>query len=146
MNEYASMLMKRISASIYIAACIYEIVKLFLLMMQPAESISTSFYSYTALAALCVPVLLWFILLLNEAVFHGLLYTAVIYKFLCISAEISYIFHSRFSILTAQSGLGSHRMVFSKEIFLFLTVDIALLCYSYTRGKTYYADNTNSER
>ncbi len=137
--------MKHLSVSTYIAACIYEIIKLFLLAVyQLNASSSASLYSYTALAALCVPVLLWFMLLFNETAFYGLLYALVLYKILCVSAEILYIFHSRFSILIEYSGQASHRTVFSKEILLFIIVDISLLCYSYARGKTYYADNTNS--
>ncbi len=136
--------MKCLSPHMYAVFCAYELIKLFFLAVTAAYPFSNLLYTYSALSALSLPALLWFMLLLNENYFKGLLHAAVLCKFLAVCAELLYIFHKGFSILAGQQGLIQSHTVFLKEILFFITVDIILLCYSYTRGRTYYADNSSS--
>ena len=102
------------------------------------------FFKYSALAALCLPILLWLMLALNEKDFHWGLYAAALFKLTAVCAEFLYIFQRGFAIMgaTFNSVQNSGGLDFSKEVLFFLA-DTVLLFYSFIKGSMYYANNTD---
>ena len=67
--------MNKKTVAAYCAAFVYEIIKVFYIAAFSVGYLQKiSFFKYSALAALCMPVLLWLMLALNEKDFHWALY------------------------------------------------------------------------
>ena len=130
----------------YCAAFVYEIIKLFYIAFSFANYPEEArLFKYSAFAALCVPVLLWLMLALNEKDFHWALYAAALFKLTSVCAEFLYIFQWGFAILGIVFN-SAHRggsLGFSKEVLFSLAVDTVLLFYSFIKGSVYYANNTD---
>ena len=102
-------------------------------------------FKYISIAAICAPVLPWFMLMLNEEAFYWALYAAALFKLLSVCAQFLYIFHRGFAIISTvfNSAQTSGDFGFSKEVFFFLAADTVLLFYSFIKGSVYYANNTD---
>ncbi|MGI5074357.1 hypothetical protein E4N71_02660 [Treponema vincentii] len=138
--------MNKKTVAAYCAAFVYEIIKVFYIAVFSSNSLQeTAFSRYSALAALCVPVLLWLMLALNEKAFHWALYAAALFKLTSICAEFLYIFRREFAIIgiAFASAQISSGFDFSKEVLFFLAADTVLLFYSFIKGSVYYANNTD---
>ena len=137
--------MKRKIASVaYASACVYEVIKVFYAAHFASRlSQDILLFKYMCLAAICVPVLPWFMLSLNERAFHTWLYIAGLFKFSSICAEFLYIFHGGLDILAEILQSTQVYGNFAKEVFFFLAADTVLLIYSYMKGSMYYANNTD---
>jgi len=130
----------------YCAAFVYEIIKVFYTAVFSAGYLQgMTFFKYSALAALCMPVLLWLMLALNEKDFHWALYAAALFKLTAVCAEFLYIFQQGFAIIGSvfNSAQSSGSLDFSKEVLFFLAADTVLLFYSFIKGSVYYANNTD---
>ena len=138
--------MKKKTVIAYSAAFAYEIVKVFYIASFSSNYVQdTMLFRYTALAALCVPIVPWLMLALNEKAFYWALYAAALFKLSSVCAEFLYIFHRGFAIIgiifsstQKSSGFG-----FLREVLFFLAVDTVLLFYSFIKGSVYYANNTD---
>jgi len=138
--------MNKKTVAAYCAAFVYEIIKVFYIAVFssgcPQEM---TFFKYTAIAALCMPVLLWLMLALNEKAFHWALYAVALFKLTAICAKFLYIFQREFAIIRIvfNSSQSSSSLDFSKEVLFFLAADTVLLFYSFIKGSMYYANNTD---
>lgn len=138
--------MNKKTVAAYCAAFVYEIIKVFYIAIfsvgYPQE---ITFFKYSALAALCMPVLLWLMLALNEKAFHWALYAAALFKLTAVCAEFLYIFQRGFAIIgiVFNSAQSSGGLNFSKEVLFFFPADTVLLFYSFIKGSVYYANNTD---
>ena len=138
--------MKKKTVAAYCAAFVYEIIKIFYLAFSFSSRLQEAvFFKYGAFAALCIPVLLWLMLALNEKAFYWALYAAALFKFTSVCADFLYIFQRGFAIIktafnSAQNSIG---LDFSKEVVFFLAADTVLLFYSFIKGSVYYANNTD---
>ena len=127
--------MNKKTVAAYCAAFVYEIIKVFYIAAFSVGYLQKiSFFKYSALAALCMPVLLWLMLALNEKDFHWALYASALFKLTAVCAEFLYIFQRGFAIIG---------IVFSKGVLFFLAADTVLLFYSFIKGSVYYANNTD---
>ncbi|MEL3906503.1 MAG: hypothetical protein P1P65_05690 [Treponema sp.] len=136
--------MKKRTAVLYTVICVYEILKvLYIASFASVLMHEMLFFKYISLSALCVPVLPWFMLALNERDFYWALYAEALFKFSAICAEFLYIFHGGFAIITAVFTAAQQGRTFIKEVIFFLAVDTVLLSYSFMRGSVYYANNTD---
>ena len=138
--------MNKKTVAAYCAAFIYEILKVFYIAVFSAGYLQgIAFFKYSALAALCMPVLLWLMLALNEKAFHWALYASALFKLTAVCAEFLYIFQRGFAIIGIifSSVQSSGCLDFSKEVIVFLTADTILLFYSFIKGSVYYANNTD---
>ena len=139
--------MNKKTVAVYCTAFVYEIIKVFYIAAFSVGYLQKiSFFKYSALAALCMPVLLWLMLALNEKAFHWALYAAALFKLTAVCSEFLYIFQQGFAIIkvifnSVQSS--SSGFDFSKEVVFFLATDTALLFYSFIKGSLYYANNTD---
>ena len=136
--------MNKKTVAAYCAAFVYEIIKVFYIafFLLVNQQGGTLFMSST-LAALCVPVLLWLMLALNEKDFHWALYAAALFKLTAVCAEFLYIFQRGFAIIGGIFNSVHGSLDFSKEVIVFLTADTILLFYSFIKGSVYYANNTD---
>ena len=138
--------MDKKTVATYCAAFVYEIIKIFYIAFFYAKPLQEAvFFKYSAFPSLCMPVLLWLMLALNEKAFHWALYTATLVKLTAVCAEFLYIFQRGFAIIKIifNSVQSSSSLDFSKEVLFFLAVDTALLFYSFIKGSVYYANNTD---
>ena len=136
--------MNKKTVAAYCAAFIYEILKVFYIAVFSAGYLQgIAFFKYSALAALCMPVLLWLMLALNEKDFHWALYAAALFKLTAVCAEFLYIFQRGFAIIGGIFNSVHGSLDFSKEVIVFLTADTILLFYSFIKGSVYYANNTD---
>ena len=138
--------MNKKTVAAYCAAFVYEIIKVFYIAFFYAKPLQEAvFFQYSALAALCMPVLLWLMLALNEKDFHWALYAAALFKLTAVCAEFLYIFQRGFAIIgnVFNSAQSSGSLDFSKEVLFFLAADTVLLFYSFIKGSVYYANNTD---
>ena len=138
--------MKKKTVIPYSAAFVYEIVKvLYIASFSAHYTPDLLLFKYTVIAALCVPVLPWLMLALNEEAFYWALYAAALFKLLSVCAQFLYIFHRGFAIISTvfNSAQTSGDFGFSKEVFFFLAADTVLLFYSFIKGSMYYANNTD---
>ena len=138
--------MNKKTVAAYCAAFVYEIIKVFYTAIFSAGyPQGITFFKYSALAALCMPVLLWLMLALNEKDFHWALYAVALFKLTAVCAEFLYIFQQGFAIIgiVFNSAQNSIRIDFSKEVLFFLAADTVLLFYSFIKGSVYYANNTD---
>jgi len=138
--------MNKKTVAAYCAAFVYEIIKVFYIAFFYAKPLQEAvFFQYSALAALCMPVLLWLMLALNEKAFHWALYATALLKLTSICAEFLYIFQRGFAIIKTvfNSVQSSSGLDFSKEVLFFLAADTVLLFYSFIKGSMYYANNTD---
>ena len=137
--------MNKKTVAAYCAAFVYETIKIFYIAFFYAKPLQEAvFFQYSALAALCMPVLLWLMLALNEKAFHWALYTAALFKLTAVCAEFLYIFQRGFAIIkTVFNSVQSSSLDFSKEVLFFLAADTVLLFYSFIKGSMYYANNTD---
>ena len=138
--------MNKKTVAAYCAAFVYEIIKVFYIAVFLSGNLQgTTFFKYSALAALCVPVPLWLMLALNEKDFYWALYAAALFKLTAVCAEFLYIFQRGFAIIKAvfNSIQSSDGFGFSKEVLFFLAADTVLLFYSFIKGSVYYANNTD---
>ena len=130
----------------YCAAFVYEIIKVvYIAFSSSFYSQETILFKYSALAALCVPVLLWLMLALNEKAFYWALYAAALFKLTAVCAEFLYIFQRGFAIIKTIFNSVQHigGFDFSKAVLFSLAVDTVLLFYSFIKGSVYYANNTD---
>ena len=138
--------MNKKTVAAYCAAFVYEIIKVFYIaVFLSGNRQGTTFFQYAAIAALCMPVLLWLMLALNEKDFHWALYATALFKLTAVCAEFLYIFQRGFAIIevvfnATQRSIG---LDFSKEVLFFLSTDTVLLFYSFIKGSVYYANNTD---
>jgi hypothetical protein len=137
--------MRKRTIAVYALALIYELLKVLYVASASFNSKpEVLLFRYMGLAAVCVPVLPWLMLALNERAFYWALYVAVLFKLSSVCAQILYIFHRGFAIMgivvTSVQKDGS--LDFSREVFLFLAADTVLLFYSFMKGSVYYANNT----
>lgn len=124
---------------VYYLAFLYELIKFF----HTAHFLQAGFaepspYTYSALAALCIPALLWLMLLLNQQDFRWAMYALVIFKFTTVCAALLYIFNGEFAIMgaivnSAQRRGGSNSIL---ELLFPLIVDMILLGHLYSSCKT----------
>ena len=137
--------MDKKTVATYCAAFVYEIIKIFYIAFFYAKPLQEAvFFKYSAFASLCMPVLLWLMLALNEKAFHWALYTAALFKLTAVCAEFLYIFQRGFAIIkTVFNSVQSSSLDFSKEVLFFLAADTVLLFYSFIKGSMYYANNTD---
>mgnify|MGYP000895913903 CR=1 FL=1 len=136
--------MKKKTVIPYSAAFVYEIVKvLYIASFSAHYTPDLLLFKYTVIAALCVPVLPWLMLALNEKAFYWALYAAALFKLSSVCAEFLYIFHGGFDILAEILQSTQVYGNFAKEVFFFLAADTVLLIYSYMKGSMYYANNTD---
>ena len=137
--------MDKKTVATYCAAFVYEIIKIFYIAFFYAKPLQEAvFFKYSAFASLCMPVLLWLMLALNEKAFHWALYTAALLKLTAVCAEFLYIFQRGFAIIkTVFNSVQSSSLDFSKEVLFFLAADTVLLFYSFIKGSMYYANNTD---
>ena len=137
--------MNKKTVAVYCTAFVYEIIKVFYIaVFLSGNSQGAPFFKFSTLAALCVPVLLWLMLALNEKAFHWALYTAALFKLTAVCAEFLYIFQRGFAIIkTVFNSVQSSSLDFSKEVLFFLAADTVLLFYSFIKGSMYYANNTD---
>ena len=138
--------MNKKTVAAYCAAFVYEIIKVFYIAFFYAKPLQEAvFFQYSALAALCMPVLLWLMLALNENAFHWALYATALLKLTSICAEFLYIFQRGFAIIKTvfNSVQSSSGLDFSKKVLFFLAADTVLLFYSFIKGSMYYANNTD---
>ena len=137
--------MDKKTVATYCAAFVYEIIKIFYIAFFYAKPLQEAvFFKYSAFASLCMPVLLWLMLALNEKAFHWALYTAALFKLTAVCAEFLYIFQRGFAIIkTVFNSVQSSSLDFSKEVLFFLAADTVLLFYSFIKGSVYYANNTD---
>ena len=137
--------MDKKTVATYCAAFVYEIIKIFYIAFFYAKPLQEAvFFKYSAFASLCMPVLLWLMLALNEKAFHWALYTAALFKLTAVCAEFLYIFQREFAIIkTVFNSVQSSSLDFSKEVLFFLAADTVLLFYSFIKGSMYYANNTD---
>ena len=137
--------MRKRTIAVYALALIYELCKVLYVASAPFNSEQdVLLFRYIALAAVCVPVLLWLTLALNEKAFSWALYAAALFKLSSVCAQFLYIFHRGFAIMeiifTSVQKDGS--LDFSREVFFFLAADTVLLFYSFMKGSVYHANNT----
>ena len=138
--------MKKKTVIAYSAAFAYEALKVFYIASFSSNyAQDTMLFRYTALAALCVPIVPWLMLALNEKTFYWALYMAALFKLSSVCAEFLYIFHRGFAIigLIFSSAQKSGGIGFLREVVFFLAVDTVLLFYSFIKGSVYYANNTD---
>ena len=137
--------MDKKTVATYCAAFVYEIIKIFYIAFFYAKPLQEAvFFRHSAFASLCMPVLLWLMLALNEKAFHWALYTAALFKLTAVCAEFLYIFQRGFAIIkTVFNSVQSSSLDFSKEVLFFLAADTVLLFYSFIKGSMYYANNTD---
>jgi len=138
--------MNKKTVAAYCAAFVYEIIKVFYIAAFSVGYLQKiSFFKYSALAALCMPVLLWLMLALNEKDFHWALYASALFKLTAVCAEFLYIFQRGFAIIgiVFNSAPSNGSLDFSKGVLFFLAVDTVLLFYSFIKGSVYYANNTD---
>jgi len=138
--------MNKKTVAAYCAAFVYEIIKVFYIVIFTCRDPQVvTFFKYSAIAALCMPVLLWLMLALNEKAFHWALYAAALFKLTAVCAEFLYIFQREFAIIgiVFNSLESSSSLNFSKEVIFFLAADTVLLFYSFIKGSMYYANNTD---
>ena len=138
--------MNKKTVAVYCTAFVYEIIKVFYIaVFLSGNSQGAPFFKFSTLAALCVPVLLWLMLALNEKAFHWALYATALLKLTSICAEFLYIFQRGFAIIKTvfNSVQSSSGLDFSKEVLFFLAADTVLLFYSFIKGSVYYANNTD---
>ena len=138
--------MKKKTVIAYGAAFMYEILKVLYISSFAAHyTPDMLLFKYTVIAALCVPVLPWLMLALNEKAFYWALYAAVLFKLSSVCAEFLYIFHRGFAIIGIifNSAQQTGRFDFSRIVFFFLAADTVLLFYSFVKGSVYYANNTD---
>ena len=137
--------MNKKTVAAYCAAFVYEIIKIFYIAFFYAKPLQEAvFFRHSAFASLCMPVLLWLMLALNEKAFHWALYTAALFKLTAVCAEFLYIFQRGFAIIkTVFNSVQSSSLDFSKEVLFFLAADTVLLFYSFIKGSMYYANNTD---
>ena len=137
--------MNKKTVAAYCAAFVYEIIKVsYLAVFSSGSSQGMAFFNYSALAALCMPALMWLMLALNEKDFHWALYMAALFKLNAVCAEFLYIFQRGFAIIkTVFNSVQSSSLDFSKEVLFFLAADTVLLFYSFIKGSMYYANNTD---
>ena len=137
--------MKKKTVIPYSAAFVYEIVKvLYIASFSAHYTPDLLLFKYTVIAALCVPVLPWLMLALNEKAFYWALYAAALFKLSSVCAEFLYIFQRGFAIIkTVFNSVQSSSLDFSKEVLFFLAADTVLLFYSFIKGSMYYANNTD---
>ena len=137
--------MDKKTVAAYCAAFVYETIKIFYIAFFYAKPLQEAvFFKYSAFASLCMPVLLWLMLALNEKAFHWALYTAALFKLTAVCAEFLYIFQRGFAIIkTVFNSVQSSSLDFSKEVLFFLAADTVLLFYSFIKGSVYYANNTD---
>nr|WP_298680987.1 hypothetical protein [uncultured Treponema sp.] len=137
--------MNKKTVAAYCAAFVYETIKIFYIAFFYAKPLQESvFFRHSAFASLCMPVLLWLMLALNEKAFHWALYTAALFKLTAVCAEFLYIFQRGFAIIkTVFNSVQSSSLDFSKEVLFFLAADTVLLFYSFIKGSMYYANNTD---
>ena len=137
--------MNKKTVAAYCAAFVYETIKIFYIAFFYAKPLQEAvFFRHSAFASLCMPVLLWLMLALNEKAFHWALYTAALFKLTAVCAEFLYIFQRGFAIIkTVFNSVQSSSLDFSKEVLFFLAADTVLLFYSFIKGSVYYANNTD---
>ena len=137
--------MNKKTVAAYCAAFVYEIIKVFYIAVFFAGfQQGITFFQYSSIAALCMPVLLWLMLALNEKAFHWALYAAALFKLTAVCSEFLYIFQRGFAIIkTVFNSVQSSSLDFSKEVLFFLAADTVLLFYSFIKGSVYYANNTD---
>ena len=137
--------MDKKTVAAYCAAFVYETIKIFYIAFFYAKPLQEAvFFRHSAFASLCMPVLLWLMLALNEKAFHWALYTAALFKLTAVCAEFLYIFQRGFAIIkTVFNSVQSSSLDFSKEVLFFLAADTVLLFYSFIKGSMYYANNTD---
>lgn len=138
--------MNKKTVAAYCAAFVYEIIKVsYLAVFSSGSSQGMAFFNYSALAALCMPALMWLMLALNEKDFHWALYMAALFKLNAVCAEFLYIFQRGFAIIgtVSNSAQSDGGLSFSKRVLFFLAVDTVLLFYSFIKGSVYYANNTD---
>ena len=138
--------MNKKTVAVYCTAFVYEIIKVFYIaVFLSGNSQGAPFFKFSTLAALCVPVLLWLMLALNEKAFHWALYAAALFKLTAVCSEFLYIFQQGFAIIGGvfNSAQSSGSLDFSKEVLFFLAADTVLLFYSFIKGSVYYANNTD---
>ena len=137
--------MNKKTVAAYCAAFVYETIKIFYIAFFYAKPLQEAvFFRHSAFASLCMPVLLWLMLALNEKAFHWALYTAALFKLTAVCAEFLYIFQREFAIIkTVFNSVQSSSLDFSKEVLFFLAADTVLLFYSFIKGSMYYANNTD---
>ncbi|QSH92642.1 hypothetical protein C5N99_08545 [Treponema medium] len=138
--------MNKKTVAAYCAAFVYEIIKVFYIaVFSVGYPQGMTFFKYSALAALCMPVLLWLMLALNEKDFHWALYAVALFKLTAVCAEFLYIFQQGFAIIgiVFNSAQSSGSLNFSKEVLFFFPADTVLLFYSFIKGSVYYANNTD---
>jgi len=137
--------MNKKTVAAYCAAFVYETIKIFYIAFFYAKPLQEAvFFRHSAFASLCMPVLLWLMLALNEKAFHWALYTAALFKLTAVCAEFLYIFQRGFAIIkTVFNSVQSSSLDFSKEVLFFLAADTVLLFYSFIKGSMYYANNTD---
>ena len=137
--------MNKKTVAAYCAAFVYETIKIFYIAFFYAKPLQEAvFFRHSAFASLCMPVLLWLMLALNEKAFHWALYTAALFKLTAVCAEFLYIFQRGFAIIkTVFNSVQSSSLDFSKEVLFFLAADTILLFYSFIKGSVYYANNTD---
>ena len=137
--------MNKKTVAAYCAAFVYETIKIFYIAFFYAKPLQEAvFFRHSAFASLCMPVLLWLMLALNEKAFHWALYTATLVKLTAVCAEFLYIFQRGFAIIkTVFNSVQSSSLDFSKEVLFFLAADTVLLFYSFIKGSMYYANNTD---
>ena len=128
----------------YSIAFIYEIIKVFYIaVFLLSNQQGVTFFMSSTLAALCVPVLLWLMLALNEKAFHWALYAVALFKLTAVCAEFLYIFQRGFAIIGGIFSSVHGSFDFTKEVIMFLSADTILLFYSFIKGSVYYANNTD---
>ncbi|MGP1444156.1 hypothetical protein [Treponema sp.] len=137
--------MRKRTIAVYGLALIYELCKVFYIAAASFHSKpEILLFRYIELAAVCVPVLPWLMLALNEKAFYWALYAAALCKLSSVCAQFLYIFHRGFAIMeiifTSVQKDGS--LDFSREVFFFLAADTVLLFYSFMKGSVYHANNT----
>ena len=138
--------MRKRTIAVYALALIYELLKVLYVASASFNSKpEVLLFRYMGLAAVCVPVLPWLMLALNERAFYWALYVAALFKLSSVCAQILYIFHRGFAIISTvfNSAQTSGDFGFSKEVFFFLAADTVLLFYSFIKGSVYYANNTD---
>lgn len=136
--------MKKQTCYLFIVACVYEIGKVFYLASFTTHfSDDLLFFKYSALAALCVPVLPWFMLLVQKNTVTEWLFMQSLLKFLTICGEFLYIFHRGFAIMDNVVNAAHSNAGLIKAVFLFLAIDTVLLFFAYIKGSMSYANHTD---
>ncbi|MGP1576905.1 MAG: hypothetical protein ACTTH7_05370 [Treponema sp.] len=136
--------MKKPTLYLYIFACVYETVKVFYIASFSIDfTEDILFFKYSALAALCVPVLPWLMLLVQEKGVTEWLYMQFLLKFLTICGEFLYIFHRGFVIMHNVVNAAHSNARVIKAVFLFLAIDTVLLFFAYIKGSMSYANHTD---